>query len=178
MRYDIRLAGLGGQGLILAGMILGEAASIHAGLHAVQTQSYAPLVRGAPSMSEVIISDAPIDFPVVEDADVLLALAQDSIDEHGAHVKPGGCIIIPESGVRAEAPEGIRVLALPLSRAAQEAGAAPIAATIVGLGVIARLIGVVPHDAVREAVRLRVPREGRDANLGALEAGLGLLGSV
>lgn len=175
IRYDVRLAGVGGQGLILAGMILGEAAAIFGGLDAVQTQSYAPLVRGAPSMSEVIISDAPIDHPVVERSDLLLALVQDAFDEHAVHVRPGGTIVAEEAAVSvSEAPKGVRLLCLPLARAALESGAPPIAATIVGLGVIARLTQCLSDDAVRQAVSLRVPRDSRETNLAALEAGFRL----
>lgn len=171
VRYDIRLAGVGGQGLILAGMILGEAASIYAGLNAVQTQSYAPLVRGAPSMSEVIISDADIDFPVVEQSDVLVALVQDAYDEHAVHARPGSWIVVPSSGVTVGEQGGARCVSLPLAQAASDAGAPSIAVTMVALGVVSRLLGVVPDDAMREAVRLRVPRDTREANLRALEAG-------
>jgi len=168
---------VGGQGLILAGMILGEAATIYAGLNAVQTQSYAPLVRGAPSMSEVIISDAEIDFPVVEEADVLLALVQDSFDEHASKVRPGGLIVAADRGVVIpENWDGAAVRQLPLAQAALDAGAAPIAATMVGCGAILRRIEVVPLEAMAQAVRLRVPREVRDANVRALEAGYALLG--
>jgi 2-oxoglutarate ferredoxin oxidoreductase subunit gamma len=172
MRQDVRLAGVGGQGLILAGMILGEAASIFGPLNAVQTQSYAPLVRGAPSMSEVVISDEPIDYPMVEQADVLLALVQDAFDEHRAAVRPGGTIIVEESAVDSAAASAVRVLRLPLAATAARCGAPPIAATMVGLGVVARVTGLVSDEALRAAVRLRVPREGRDLNLAAMEAGL------
>ena len=163
---------MGGQGLILAGMILGEAASIFGPHEAVQTQSYAPLVRGAPSMSEVVISDGPIDFPVVERADVLLALVQDAFDQHVATVRPGGTVVVEVGTVETSAaPQGVRVLALPLTRTATDCGAPAIAATLVGLAVVARLTGLVPDDALRQAVRLRVPREARESNLAALEAG-------
>lgn len=176
IRTDVRLAGVGGQGLILAGMILGEAASIFGGLEAVQTQTYAPLVRGAPSMSEVVISEQPVDFPGVEQADILLALVQDAFDEHAPTVRAGGTIVVESTAVdTSAAPQGVRVLSLPLNRIAADCGAPSIAATLVALGVVGRLIGRVPDEALRQAVRLRVPREGRDRNLAALEAGFRLL---
>lgn len=166
----MRLAGIGGQGLILAGMILGEAATIFCPLNAVQTQSYAPLARGAPSMSDVVISDEPIDFPMVEQADVLLALAQSAFDVHASSVRQTGTIVMEE----AVEGTGIHVLRLPLVRTAVDCGAPPIAASIVGLAVVARLTRLVPDAALREAVRLRVPRDSREANLAALDAGFRL----
>jgi len=197
IRYDVRLAGVGGQGLILAGMILGEAASIFGSLNAVQTQSYAPLVRGAPSMSEVVISDQAIDFPMVEEADILLALVQDAFDEYAAAVRPGGTIIVEESAVDTSAVSAgwsadsevraansdargagsnarPRLVPLPLARTATECGAPSIAATIVALGAVARLTGLIEDEAMRQAVRLRVPRDSRERNLAALEAGFSL----
>lgn len=172
MRYDVRLAGVGGQGLILAGMMLGEAACLHSGLHAVQTQTYAPLVRGAPSMSEVIISEAPIDFPALEKADLLLALVQHSWDAYAAKVRPQGLVVVPERGVElGPLPTGVQVLQLPLYQMATEAGAPPICVTVVGMGALVAARGVLLLPALREAVRSRVPREACEANLRALEAG-------
>lgn len=175
IRYDVRLAGVGGQGLILAGMMLGEAACIFGSLNAVQTQSYAPLVRGAPSMSLVVISDRAIDFPLVEAADILLALVQDAFDEHVGTVRAGGIVIVEETAVNtAAASASVRTLRVPLARSAAQCGAPPIAATMVGLGMVCRLTGVISDDAIRQAVALRVPREQRDSNLAALEAGFAL----
>ncbi len=178
MRYDIRLAGVGGQGLILAGMILGEAASIYGGLNAVQTQTYAPLVRGAPSMSEVIIADGDIDFPVVEQADLLVALVQDSYDEYAGRVRAGGWIIVQDGAVVPADGSTSSCVPLPLIQAAHEAQAPPIAATMVALGVVSRLLGALPDEAMRSAIKLRVPRDSRDANLRALEAGFALAEQV
>ena len=175
MRYDIRLAGIGGQGLILAGMILGEAAVLHAGLHAVQTQTYAPLVRGAPSMSEVIVSSLPIDLPAVEAADLLLALADHSWAAYVPQVRQGGLVVVPDRGVKVSAaPHGVELRVLPLHQAAADAGAPPIAVTIVGLGVLCAARGIVSEAALREAVRTRVPRESREVNLRAVAAGFAL----
>ncbi len=81
-RYEIRLAGEGGQGMILAGLILAEAAAIYAGKNAVQTQSYGPEARGGASKAEVVISDGEIDYPKVMDADVLLAMGQEACDKY------------------------------------------------------------------------------------------------
>jgi len=179
MRQDVRLAGVGGQGLILAGMILGEAAAVYAGLCAVQTQTYAPLVRGAPSMSEVIISSEPIDFPAVQQADLLLALVDQSWSAYAQQVRPGGTIIVPDRGVTPrDPPPSIAVHALPLHQAAQDAGAPPIAITLVGLGALVACASLTSLEALDQAVRLRVPRDTREANLRALHAGYALGAAV
>ena len=86
MRREIRLSGSGGQGLILAGIILAEGA-ILSGLNSVQTQSYGPEARGGASKSEVIISDKDINFPKVREADILLCLTQKSFDEYSSTIK-------------------------------------------------------------------------------------------
>ncbi len=83
-RYEIRLAGSGGQGLILAGVILAEAAGLYDGKFVCQTQSYGPAARGGASMAEVVISDSEIDYPKAVHPDVLLAMNQKSLDTYGS----------------------------------------------------------------------------------------------
>ena len=82
MRKEIRICGFGGQGIVLAGVILGKAASVYSEYHAVQTQSYGPEARGGASRSEIVISDAPVGFPGVMEADVLVALSQPAFDKY------------------------------------------------------------------------------------------------
>jgi 2-oxoglutarate ferredoxin oxidoreductase subunit gamma len=86
-RVEIRLAGEGGQGMILAGIILAEAAAIYDGKNAVQTQSYGPEARGGASKSEIIIAKGEIDYPEVIDADVLVALSQEACDRFSSNLK-------------------------------------------------------------------------------------------
>jgi 2-oxoglutarate ferredoxin oxidoreductase subunit gamma len=89
VRYEVRLAGEGGQGLILAGVILAEAAAATEGTYVAQTQSYGPEARGGASRSEVVISDHEIDYPRVVEADLLLAMSQEAYDRFGAELKQG-----------------------------------------------------------------------------------------
>ena len=119
-RYEIRLAGSGGQGLILAGMILAEAAGIYDGKFVCQTQSYGPEARGGASKAEVVISDAEIDYPKAIQPDVLLALNQKSLDTFTSDLKPGGLLLVDADLVQ-EVPAR-RVLALPFTRMARELG--------------------------------------------------------
>src|SRR5665647_932364 len=95
-KYEIRLSGSGGQGLILAGIILADASLIQ-GINAVQSQSYGPEARGGASKSEVIISEEEIYFPKVQQCDLLLCLTQKSYDEYIASLKNDGILIIDDS---------------------------------------------------------------------------------
>jgi 2-oxoglutarate ferredoxin oxidoreductase subunit gamma len=167
-RYEIRLAGSGGQGLILAGIILAEAAGVYDGKFVCQTQSYGPEARGGASKAEVVISDGEIDYPKAIRPDVLLALNQKSLEAFSADLKPGGLLLVDADLVK-EAPAS-RVLALPFTRIARELGRA-MAANIVALGALAQLTGAVSLDSLTAAVLARVPKGTEDLNRRALAAG-------
>jgi 2-oxoglutarate ferredoxin oxidoreductase subunit gamma len=168
-RYEIRLAGSGGQGLILAGIILAEAAGVYDGKFVCQTQSYGPEARGGASKAEVVISDAAIDYPKAIQPDVLLALNQKSLEVFSSDLKPGGLLLVDADLVQ-EAPAG-RVLALPFTRIARELGRA-MAANIVALGALAQLTGAVSLKSLEAAVLARVPKGTEDLNKKALAAGV------
>lgn len=169
---EIRFAGEGGQGLILAGIILAEAAAVHDGLNAVQTQSYGPESRGGASKAEVIISNAEIDYPKVNDPDILLVMSQEAYSKYRPDLKPGGTLIVDTSNVTAEPDPGLRVVTLPITDIAVEATGRSISANIVALGALVQATGIVTVDAIRKAVRDRVPRGTEEVNLKALHAGM------
>src|SRR5512136_2117505 len=109
-RTEIRLAGEGGQGMILAGIILAEAASIYDHKMAVQTQSYGPEARGGASKSEVVIAGGEIDHPEVLSADVVIALSQEAYDKYAGSGKPGGLLIVDNEKVHhISAPDAVRI---------------------------------------------------------------------
>ena len=168
-RYEIRLAGSGGQGLILAGVILAEAAGIYDGKFVCQTQSYGPAARGGASKAEVVISDAEIDYPKAIRPDVLLALNQTSLDKYLADLTPGGTLLVDTDLVREVPLEG--AVALPFTRIARELGK-EMMANIVALGSLAALTGAVSPAGLKAAVLARVPPQTRELNEKALEAGL------
>lgn len=167
---EIRLTGSGGQGLILIGIILAEAA-IHEGKDAVQTQSYGPEARGGASKSEVIISEEEILFPKVQKADVVLSLTQIASDKYAASVDKDGILILDDS---LEAPAGVEakhVVRLPILRTAKEVVGKSIVANIVALGVIVGLTNAVSKEKVEEAILRRVPKGTEDLNRSALHEG-------
>lgn len=167
-RTEIRLAGEGGQGMILAGIILAEAASIYGGRNAVQTQSYGPEARGGASKSEVIISPDEIDHPEVLQADILVALSQEAYRKFHKEVKPGGLLIVDAD--RVEGAEE-HVIQIPITRMALETTGRQITANTVALGVLVGLTGIVSREDIEKAVTARAPRGTEDLNRKALEAG-------
>jgi 2-oxoglutarate ferredoxin oxidoreductase subunit gamma len=168
-RYEIRLAGEGGQGLILAGLILAEAAVMHDHKNACQTQSYGPEARGGASKSEVVIDTEEIDYPKVIAADVLLAMSQEACDKYYHDLKKNGLLIVDSVTVqRVPTTKAARV---PITNIAEEATGRSITANVVGLGVLAGLTGVVSRQALEAAVAERAPRGTTELNLKALAAG-------
>jgi len=168
-RYEVRLAGEGGQGMILAGVILAEAAAVHDGLNAVQTQSYGPEARGGASRSEVVIARGEIDYPKVMAADFLLCMSQEACDKFYAQVKEDGWILVDSSQV-SRMPSH-RALRVPITQIAEAQTGRRITAAMVGLGLIGGLTSVVSRAALKKAVADRVPAGTEELNLKALAAG-------
>lgn len=168
-RTEVRLAGEGGQGMILAGIILAEAAAIYDGLQVVQSQSYGPEARGGASKSEVILSNEPIDFPEVIDADILITLSQEAYNKFAPDLKPEGLLIIDTDNVEELLhPNAVR---LPITTISKETTGRAITANTVTLGVLVELTGIVSKGAISQAVAARAPRGTKEINLAALEAG-------
>jgi len=171
-RYEIRLSGSGGQGLIIAGVILAEAAGIYDGKYVCQTQAYGPEARGGASKAEVVISDVEIDYPKAMRPDVLLALNQKALDSYYADLKPGGLIVVDRTLVTDLPMED--AVALPFTKIAREQLGKEMVANIVALGALARLTGAVTPEALEQAVLARVPPGTADLNQQALAAGIQL----
>ena len=168
-RYEVRMAGEGGQGLVLAGIILAEAAAIYDGKNAIMTQSYGAQQRGGPSRSEVIISDGEIDYPKVLKSDLLLALTQDAFDRYRNDMRKGGLIIV-DSELVERVPHD-HTVSLPIMGISREATGRETAGSIVALGIIVELTNVVSHEAITRALMARVPKGSETVNMKALEAG-------
>ena len=152
-RLEIRLAGSGGQGLILAGMILAEAAGIHEGKFVTQTQSYGPEARGGASKSEVVIRGQEIDYPQAVKPDILLCMNQTACDAYIFDVTPGGTLIVDSSLVH-HLPT-TRAIALPFTKIAREEVGREMMANIVALAALVTLTGVVSPKSLEDAVLAR-----------------------
>ncbi len=178
-RYDIRLSGEGGQGLVLAGRILAEAAAIYDDKNATQSQSYGPEARGGASRSEVIISDEDIDYPKAVHLDLLLALTQESCKKYAKDLKDTGILLVDSAAVT-DLPGGkFRAYSVPITDIAREKVGKAVVANIVALGIIIELSRVVSVEAMESAVLSRVPKGTEEMNLKAfrtgMEVGRGLL---
>lgn len=167
-RFEMRLAGTGGQGAILAGIILADAA-IREGKTVVQTQSYGPEARGGASRSEIVISDGEIDYPKVIKPVVTLCMSQEACDRYGEQTREGGLLILDSDHV-SRAPT-TQAVCVPLTSLASDVTGRAISANVVGLGLLAGLTGVVSRESLEEAVRARVPQGTAELNLRALAAG-------
>lgn len=169
-RCEIILAGIGGQGLLVSGLILGDAAAINEKMHAVQIESYAPLARGGSSNSDIVISDEEIRYPRIERADVLVALADSSYMEHRDRVRDDGVIIFNSNG--GEIPcDDPRVVAIPLKDIAVKATKKPITISMAALGLIPHLTDLVSFKSIKLSIAKKSPAGTADLNIAAAEAG-------
>jgi 2-oxoglutarate ferredoxin oxidoreductase subunit gamma len=169
-RYEIRLSGSGGQGLILMGIILAEAVGIYDGKYVAQTQSYGPEARGGSSKSEVIVSDEEIDYPKAIKLDLLLAMNQKSCDEFFPDLKPDGLLIVDSTFVtQLPTPKAFQI---PFTRVAREKFKKEVVANIIALGALSQLTPFVSSKAVESAVLARVPKGTEKLNRDALKAGM------
>ncbi|RLB02629.1 MAG: 2-oxoacid:ferredoxin oxidoreductase subunit gamma [Deltaproteobacteria bacterium] len=168
-RYEIRLSGYGGQGLILIGIILAEAVGLYEGKQVVQTQSYGPEARGGASRSELVVSDQEIDYPKPLGLDLLLAMNQQSLNLYCGDVKEGG-IVVADSTFCDQFPVS-RVVKIPFTRLAREQLGREIVANIMALGAVGAVSGIVGFESLKKAVLNRVPKGTEDLNLKALQMG-------
>jgi 2-oxoglutarate ferredoxin oxidoreductase subunit gamma len=171
MRVEIRFAGFGGQGIIKSGIITAAAACLHEGKNAVQTQSYGPESRGGACKSEVVISEDEIDFPKVDEPDVLVAMSQHAYNEYAENVKHGGTIILdPDMIPREKTLKDLKVFRVPATRIADELGRR-IVANIVMLGAFEAITGILDENAIKESIMANIPKGTEALNLKAFEKG-------
>jgi len=170
-RFEICLSGSGGQGLILAGIILAEAAGIHDEKEVVQTQSYGPEARGGASRSEVVISDNTIDYPKVMKSDILLALTQTACDQYAKNLNNDGILVADSDEVENISSIPNKKYLFPIAEAAQKEIGTKLVTNIISLGIIVGLTKVVTEEAIQKAVCSRVPRKAIEINKKALLLG-------
>lgn len=171
---EIRLAGSGGQGQVLAAVILADAAGLYEGYNVVQTQDYGPESRGGSSKAEVIITtDEEVDYPKVTNPDIFLAMSQAAYDKYIGSVGEGGVVLADSTWVRqvSPPPAGVTVYVLPLTEIARDEVGKALVANVVALGALAVLTEVVSEGSMEKAILDRVPRGTEDINRRALAAG-------
>ncbi len=170
-KQEVRLAGFGGQGIILAGHILGKAASLFEKKQAVFTQSYGPEARGGSCSADVVISSEIIHYPKVIEPDVLVIMSQGALGTYGANIKKNGILILDRDLVTLDdEPTGLTIYRAPATRIAEEMGKR-IVANIVMLGAVTALGGVVGYDSMKKAVTDSIPAGTEEFNISAFDKG-------
>ncbi|EQB62458.1 MAG: 2-oxoglutarate ferredoxin oxidoreductase subunit gamma [candidate division Zixibacteria bacterium RBG-1] len=170
MKTEIRIAGLGGQGVILAGYILGKTATIYQNKHATLTQSYGPESRGSACSACVIISDEEIFYPHLTNTDVGIFMSQDGYHKFNREAKDSALLFLDSDLVKPEEKDAGKLLFIPATQIAEKLGK-KIVANMVILGFLARHSGIVTLEALREAVGSIVSKKHLELNLKALYQG-------
>ena len=168
---DLTIAGVGGQGSILAGVILGTAAVTFDKKYATQTQAYSSELRGGFAATWVIISDQPVEFPRVTHPDILVAQAADSITRFGQVVKPDGILIYDSDMVHETSADIERRFAVPATAIARNQLQAAMTANMVMLGALCKVSEVVSRQALEQAIVRSVPAGKQAVNLQAFNLG-------
>jgi len=172
-KIEIIIGGHGGQGVVLAGQILGKAAAFE-GKNVVQTQSYGAEARGSLAKSEVIISDSPIGFPAVRRCDVLVAMNQESLDKYLPLLKDDGTLIV-DSGVEKVPKVKAKTYMVPAVETARKAFKESLFANMVILGALTKITQIVSVESIERSIKESVPEKTLEANLNAFRKGLQLV---
>ena len=169
---EIRIAGFGGQGVILSAIVLGKAASIFQGAFATMTQNFGPEARGGACSAQLVLSDSPILYPYVTHPDIMVVMSQEAYVRFGSELKEGGIMIVEQDLVRvSDLGKEIQVYSVPATRIAEELGKRMVLNSVM-VGFFTAVTKLLDADAVRKAVADSVPPSSRELNLKAFEKGL------
>lgn len=169
-REEIVIGGLGGQGIILAGYIMGQAASIFDGKNATLIQDYGPEARGGACRAQVVISDSPVSYPYIETPSVLAVMSQEAYTRYNPRLRQGGLLLIDKDLIKPEKSTNNKIFAIPATRIAQELGRTAVA-NIVMLGFFTAVTKIISTDAMKQAVLHSVPKGTEELNMKAFETG-------
>jgi len=169
-RKEIRIAGFGGQGIVMSAVILGKAASIYMGRQSAVMQSYGPESRGGACSGAVVIDIEPVDYPYTLTPDILLLLSQEAYAKYGKTIRPGGVMIIDQDMVELTGDDNAIVFKVPATRMAEKMGK-KIVANIIMLGALAGVADVITFEAIKKSALSLVPSKTREINEKAVEQG-------
>lgn len=168
---EVRIAGFGGQGVILSAIVLGKAKSIHESAYATMTQNFGPEARGGACSAQLLLSDNPILYPYVTQPDILVVMSQEAYVKFGPELKEGGTLIVEQDLVRVtDLPRSTKIYSCPATRIAEELGKRMVLNSVM-VGFFTAVTKLVAPDAVRKAVADSVPSSFRELNLKAFEKG-------
>lgn len=170
MIRTVRIAGIGGQGIVLAGYIIGNTACIFEGKFSTFTSSYGPAARGSVTYSSVIISSDPIGYPIIDEADIYIALSQKSFDDDPHRALTGRTIVFSDSRLVTSLPEGYRTGSVPATDIAAGLGT-KLVANMVMLGFVTAQTGLLEKSAVMKSISSSVAQQYVSLNLQAFESG-------
>ena len=169
-RFEIRVAGFGGQGVVTIGRVLGGAFTIHEGINSVNTRSYGPESRGGACRSEVVVSPGEIHYPSVRKADVLVALSQPALGKYFRDLKEDGILLIDPNAVK-DVPKDTLCYEVPAVEIAYSVGDVKYQNSVI-LGALAALLkSMIKKESLKSAVSENVPPETIEKNIEAFEAG-------
>jgi 2-oxoglutarate ferredoxin oxidoreductase subunit gamma len=168
---EIRIAGFGGQGVILSAVVLGKAASIYENGFATMTQNFGPEARGGACSAQLVISDSPVLYPYVTRPDIMVIMSQEAYNRFASELRPGGVLIIEEDLVRVSDLKGdLKVYSVPATRFAEGLGKRMVLNSVM-VGFFTAVTKLLSADSVRKAVADSVPSAFRELNLKAFDKG-------
>ena len=168
---EIKIGGLGGQGVILGGIIIGKAAALFDAKHSCLTQAFGPEARGSACSAQVVVDSNPILYPYVHNPHLMVAMSQDAFVKFSPELRPDGTLLIEEDLVKPTGlPPTVKVYAVPATRIAEELGKKMVL-NIVMVGFFTAVTGLVSEQAAREAVKDSVPPATIDLNMKAFDRG-------
>ncbi len=173
-RTEILVGGIGGQGVVLSGILLGTAATLFEGKKAVQTQSYSSELRGGAARAEVVICDGPVSDPQVRRPDIFIALAEEAVPRYIGIVKPGGTVLIDSDMVKNTVSGDYTIVEVPATSIAATEMGNTIVANLIVLGVLVKKTGVVSAESMEKAIEMSVPKKAVSLNLTAFRRGLAI----
>jgi len=169
-RQELRLCGYGGQGIILAGYIIGQAASIYDGEYATFIQDYGPEARGGMCRADVVISDKPILYPYISAPSILVSMFQSAYDKYCPKNRKDAIVIIDSVLVKPTQQRGRKLLTIPATRMAENLGRANVA-NVVMLGFLTAVTNIVSLEAMHKSILASVPKHSEGLNMKAFERG-------
>jgi 2-oxoglutarate ferredoxin oxidoreductase subunit gamma len=173
-RTEILIGGVGGQGVVLSGILLGTAATLFDGKQAVQTQSYSSELRGGSARAEVIISDERVSDPEVRKPDVLILMAEDAVPRYLCKVRPGGLVAVDSDLVKSLGPGNYEILQVPATSTAEKEMGNIVVANLIILGALIKKTKLLSVGSMEKAIEASVPKKAITLNLNAFRRGLGL----
>ena len=169
-KIEVRITGLGGQGVVLAGQILGRAA-VYDGKNVTQTQSYGAEARGSAAKSEIIISDDKIGYPEVRRCDILVAMNQEALDGHSKDLKDGGVLLVDSTYVKRMPETKVRMFGVSATENAEKMFGAKIYANMIILGALEEATDVVSENSMEKAIGEAVTKKDAETDIRAYKKG-------